>query len=186
MRNRIDVRLINNKKEYLKCTTKPSYLSHKIFDNNLVAICKSKVKLKLNKTAYIGMCILKLSKVLMYKFHCDCSQSKYGHSSKILLADIDSLIYKIKIEDVYEDFSSDKKMFDLCNYSTKSKYYDDSQKLVIEKMKDKARGVAIEEFLGLKPKMYSFLVDEGVDRNVVATRSHNEYKYVLLNETLNE
>ena len=71
LRSRIDVRLENNEKDYLKCSSKPSYMSHKIFDNNLVAICKSKVALKLNKPAYIGMCILELSKILMYEFHYD-------------------------------------------------------------------------------------------------------------------
>ena len=65
IRNRIDVKLVNNKKDYLKCTLKPSYISHKIFDNNLVAIRKSKLALKLNKPAYIGMCISELVKVLM-------------------------------------------------------------------------------------------------------------------------
>ena len=44
---------------------------HKIFGNNLVTICESRLLLKLNKTAYIGMCTLELSKVLMYKFHYD-------------------------------------------------------------------------------------------------------------------
>ena len=71
LRSRIDVRLENNEKDYLKCSSKPSYMSHKIFDNNLVAICKSKVALKLNKPAYIGMGILELSKILMYEFHYD-------------------------------------------------------------------------------------------------------------------
>ena len=71
VRNRIDVRLENNKKDYLKCTSKPSYMSHKIFDNNLVGIHKSKVTLKLNKLADIGMFILEYSKVLMYEFHYD-------------------------------------------------------------------------------------------------------------------
>ena len=61
LRNRIDVKLVNNKKDYFKCTPKPSYMSHKIFDNNLVAIRKSKLALKLNKPAYIEMCILELS-----------------------------------------------------------------------------------------------------------------------------
>ena len=44
---------------------------HEIFDNNLVAIRESKRPLKLGKPAYIGMCILELSKVLMYEFHYD-------------------------------------------------------------------------------------------------------------------
>ena len=68
-------------------------------------------------------------------------------------------------------------MFDFSNYSTKSKY---SNKLVIGKMEDETGGIAIEEFVGLKPKMYSFLVDngkrrkaKGVNRNVVATINHN-------------
>ena len=68
---RIDVKLVNNKNDYLKCTSKPSYMSHKIFDNNLVAIRKSKLTLKLKKPAYVPMCILELSKVLMYEFHYD-------------------------------------------------------------------------------------------------------------------
>ena len=50
-------------------------------------------------------------------------------------------------------------MFDFINYSTKAKYYDDSNKLVIGKMKNEPGSVAIEEFVGLKSKMYSFLVN---------------------------
>ena len=46
LRNRIDVKLVNNKGDYLKCISKPSYMSHKIFHNNLVAIRKSKLALK--------------------------------------------------------------------------------------------------------------------------------------------
>ena len=55
LRNRTDIKLVNNKKDYLKCTSKPSYMWHKIYDNNLVAIWKRKLALKLNKKAYIGM-----------------------------------------------------------------------------------------------------------------------------------
>ena len=51
-------------------------------------------------------------------------------------------------------------MFDFSNYLSKSKYYYNSNKLVIGKIKDETRGVTIEEFVGLKPKMYSFLLDK--------------------------
>ena len=59
------------------------------------------------------------------------------------------------------------------------KYCDNSNKLVIEKMKDETRDVAIEEFVELKAKMCSFLIDDnsehkkakGMNRNVVATIS---------------
>ena len=69
-------------------------------------------------------------------------------------------MYEIKTEDVYENFSRDKEMFDSSNYSAKSKYYDDSNNFVIGKMKDETSGVAIEEFVGLIPKMYSFLLGD--------------------------
>ena len=65
LRNRIDEKLVNNEKDYLKSTSKPSYMSHKIFDRNLVATRKTELALKLDKPAYIGMRILELSKVLM-------------------------------------------------------------------------------------------------------------------------
>ena len=71
LRYRIDVKLLSNVKDYIKCTSKPSYMLQKICDNDLVRIRKSKVTLKLNKPSYIGMCILDLSKVLMYQFHYD-------------------------------------------------------------------------------------------------------------------
>ena len=60
LRNRIDVKLVNNEKYYLKFISKPNYMSHKIFDNNLVATRKGEIAIKLNKPAYIGMCILEL------------------------------------------------------------------------------------------------------------------------------
>ena len=78
LRNRIDLKLVNNEKDYLKWTSKPSYMSQKIFYNDLVAIRKSKFALMLNKPAYVGMCILGLSKVLKYEFHYDYNKNKYG------------------------------------------------------------------------------------------------------------
>ena len=59
--NEIDVKLVSNKKDFLKWTSKPSYMSHKIFDNDLVVIRNSKVTLTLDKSAYVGMCILDFS-----------------------------------------------------------------------------------------------------------------------------
>ena len=69
-------------------------------------------------------------------------------------------MYEIKTGDIYEDFRKDKEMFDFSNYSAESKYHDDPNKVVVDKMKDETGGVATEEFVGLKPEMYSFLVDD--------------------------
>ena len=84
IRNRIYVNLVSNKKDYLNWESKPSYVSHKIFDNNLVAICKNKVTLMLSKPTCIRMCILELSKVLMHEFHCDYINNECDKNSRIL------------------------------------------------------------------------------------------------------
>ena len=53
LRNRVDVRLVNNEKNYLKWTSKPGYVAQEIFDNNLVAIHKTKTNLTLNKPVHV-------------------------------------------------------------------------------------------------------------------------------------
>ena len=62
------------------------------------------------------MRILDLGKVLMYKFRYDYIRNKYGNSSGLLFTDTGILMYEIKVEDVYENFSKDKEMFDFSNY----------------------------------------------------------------------
>ena len=62
LRNRIDLKLGSNKKDYLKWTSKPTYMWRKILDNDLVAIRRKKTKLMLNEPTYIGMCIFLIKK----------------------------------------------------------------------------------------------------------------------------
>ena len=102
-------------------------------------------------------------------------------------SDIDCLMYEIKTKDVYEDFSKDREIFDFSNYSTKSKYYDSSNKSIAGKMKNETGVVAIKKSVRYKPKMYKLLVDDnnehkktkGVYKYVVE-ETHNEYKDVFL------
>ena len=65
LRKRVDVRLVTNEKKPGKLTTKPMYVSSKIFNENLITVHKVKETLTLNRPAYVGMCILELSKTLM-------------------------------------------------------------------------------------------------------------------------
>ena len=69
------------------------------------------------------------------------------------------MIYEIKTEEVYENFSKNEEMFDFRNYSAKSKHYDYSNKLVVGKTKDKRVIVAVEEFVRLKPKMFCWIIN---------------------------
>ena len=126
-------------------------MSQKVSDNGYV-ISISKFILMLGKLAYIALCVLDLSKVSMYEFYYDYVKNKYGNNSILVFTGTDSLIYEIKTKDVYEDFSKDKEILDFSNYLAKSNYYNDSNKLVLVKKKDETAGVAIEKFVGIKPK----------------------------------
>ena len=128
----------------------------KKFGNDLVVIRKSKVTSTLNKPAYAATCTLDLNKVIMYELYYSYINNKYGNNLRLLFTETDSLMYEVKTKDVHQDLSKDKRMFDFSNYSDNKKYYDESNKLVVDKMKDETSGVTIKEFFGLKPEMYSF------------------------------
>ena len=68
LRRRINVRLVNNAKDFLKYTSKPTYITHKIFGKDYAAIHEIKPVLMLNKPIYVGFTVLELSKWLTYDF----------------------------------------------------------------------------------------------------------------------
>ena len=188
IRKRVDVRLVTDEKKLLKMAAKPTYVSSKIFNENLVAVHKIKETLTLNRPAYVGMCILDLSKTLMYDFHYNYIKQKYGSKAKLLFTDTDSLTYEIEARDVYSDFWNDKDKFDNSDYPESSPYFDKTNKKVIGKFKDEAAGVPIYEFVGLRSKMYSYIKDnqkgektaKGIKKNIIK----NDIKHINYKETL--
>ena len=164
-------------------------MSSKIFNENLVAVHKIKETLTLNRPAYFGMCILDLSKTLMYDFHYKYIKTKYGQRAQLLFTDTDSLCYEIQTKDAYNDFWQDKCKFDNSDYPKDSLYYNPTNKKVIGKFKDEAAGMPIREFIGLRPKMYSYIKDNNKNektakriRKYVIKKNitHENYKQTLL------
>ena len=98
IRNRVDVRLVNDRKVAEKLSAKPNFRHCTIFDENLVAIHMKRTKLTFNKPVYCGMAILDISKSLMYDFHYGYILPKYGKNQKLLFTDTDSLCYKLKLK----------------------------------------------------------------------------------------
>ena len=94
LRNGIDV---NNEKDYLKWTSKLSYMSQKIFENDLAMMRKCKVILTLKKPAYVGVCILELTEALMDELHYNYIKNEYGSKSRLLFIDTDSSMYEIYV-----------------------------------------------------------------------------------------
>ena len=107
----------------------------------------------LNKPIYVGFTVLELSKWITYDFHYNFIINNFN--AKLLFTDTDSLTYETKSENVYEEFFKWTDLFDFSNYSKDSKFFDDTNKKVIGKMKDEYGGVIIDQFIGLKVKIYS-------------------------------
>ena len=84
LRNRVDEKQVYNKNDCLQQASKTSFVTQKIFDNNLMVIHKIKISLKLNKLAFVGMCILELSKGPMYEFYYDYIETKYDKKQRYL------------------------------------------------------------------------------------------------------
>ena len=190
IRKRVDVRLVTSKEKLSKLASKPTYVSSKIFNENLVAVHKIKETLTLNRPAYIGMCVLDLSKTLMYDFHYNYIKHKYGNNAKLLFTDTDSLTYEIETKDAYKDFFKDKSKFDNSDYPENSPYFNKTNKKVIGKFKDEAAGIPITEFVGLRSKMYSYVKDneqtartaKGIKKQVIRKNiTHDNYIDVLFN-----
>ena len=140
---------MTNEKKLLKLTSKPTYVSSKIFNKNLVTVHKIKETLTLNRPAYVGMCISDLSETLVYDFHYNYIKNKFGDRAKLLFTDTDSLTYEIEAVDVYQDFWYDKDKFDNSYYPENSPHYDTSNKKVIGKFKYEAAGTPIVEFVAI-------------------------------------
>ena len=158
LRKRSNIKLETDPEHLIKLTKKPTYVSSKIFDENLVGVQMKNVSLLLNKPSYVGFSILELSKTLMYDFHYNYIRKKYPEA-KLLFTDTDSLVYHIKTEDVYEDLFADRSLFDNSDYNESSKFYYSDNKKVIGKFKDEVSGDPITEFVGLKSKMYSYMTE---------------------------
>ena len=191
IRNRVDVRLRTSEQAAKKLAAKPNFHHCTIFDENLVAIHMKKTKIYFNKPVYLGMCILDLSKTLMYEFHYDYIKEKYGDKSKLLYTDTDSLTYEIETEDFYRDISLDvERWFDTSNIPSDhpSGIKSGINKKVPGKMKDELGGKTMTEFIGLRAKLYSYkTLDEeetkkckGIKKSVIEnTISHEDYKNCL-------
>ena len=173
LRKRSNIKLETDQEHFLKLTRQPTYVSSKIFDENLVGVQMKKACLFLDKPSYVGFSILDMSKTLMYEFHYNYIRKKYP-DAKLLFTDTDSLFYHIKAEDIYSDFYKDKDLFDNSDYPKSSKFHFAENKKVIGKFKDETAGDTITEFVGLKSKMYSYKTEnkenktaKGVKKNVI-------------------
>ena len=192
IRNRVNVKLVNSREQLRKLAAKPNFKGPpNIFNENLISVHMKKTSLTMNKPVYLGMCILDLSKILMFDFHYNYIKPKYGNNAKLLFTDTDSFLYEIQTEDFYKDISGDVyNKFDTSDYPENhpSGIPTGINKKVLGMFKDEVSGKNIKEFVGLRSKLYSFIMEKGkenkrckgVKKQVVEKSiTHEDYKTCL-------
>ena len=174
--------------------SEPNYYTTKWFSQKPLAIEMKKTRVKMNKPIYLGLPILEISKILMYGFWYDYMKPKYGDNVKLCYMDTDSFIVHIKTKDFYKDIVNDvEKRFDTSNYEVNRPLPTGNNKKVIGLMKDELGGKIMTEFVALRPKAYSYLIDYcEADKKAKGTKKcvikrilkFSDYKDCLLNNEI--
>ena len=120
---------------------KPNFKSGTLLGPDLMGSEMQKIKVVMNKPVYLGQAILDLSKTIMYEFHYDYIQPKYGDKLKLCYMDTDSYVDDIKTEDFYKDIAEDvEARFDTSAYSNNRPLPIGKNKKVKGLMKDELGG----------------------------------------------
>ena len=188
VRSHMDFELVDNIKRLEKCLNNPTMKHRHFINDDLIGIEKIKSVVLLNKPIYVGMAILDLSKLHMYEFYYDVLKTKYDTKIKLAYTDTDSFIVHVETDDLYKDLKEINTHMDFSDYPKNHVNYDVSNKKELGKFKDEMNGKIINEFIGLKPKMYAFNVQhdkeykkaKGVPKNIVKRDiNFNMYKKTL-------
>ena len=167
LRKHRDINLVKTDEKRSKLVSEPNYHTTKRFiiqqNENLLAIEMKKTKVTMNKPVYLGISILDISKVLMYKFCYDYIKPKYEDRAKLCYTDTDSFIIHIITEDFDRDIADDVKIwFDTSNYDENDKIPlpIGMNKRVYGFFKDELGGKFMKEFVALRTKTYAYLMDD--------------------------
>ena len=192
-----DIKLVTTDKRRNQLVSEPNCHATKWFSKNFSATEMKRTKVKMNKPVYLGLSILEISKTLIYEFWYDYMKPKYGDNVKLCYMDTDGFIMPIKTEDFYKDVADDvEKRFDTsnCDDECDRPLPKRKNKKVIGKFKDVLGGGKImTELVAIRPKTYSYLMDEGwSDKKAKGTKKcvikqrlkFNGYKDCLLNNEI--
>ena len=158
VRKHIDVQLVTANRKGYYLVSEPSYHITKEFFKKFTSSRNKKIKVKMNKSVYLSLSILVISKTLIYEFWHDYIKPKYQYKAKLCYMDTESFTIYIKTEDIYEDIANDdEKRFDTSNYAIKRPLPRGKNKKVIGIIKDELGEKIMTELVGLRPKTYAYL-----------------------------
>ena len=164
VRKHQNIKLVRNDNKRNKLVSEPNYHTMKLIDEDLAIIEMKKTRVKMNKPIYLGLSILEISKITIYKFWYDYVKSKYMDNARLCYMDMDSFVINVKTKDFYKDIAEDvTERFDTSNFSYDRPLPIGMNKKVVGLMKDELGGGIINEFVALRPKAYSYRTDDLVE-----------------------
>ena len=156
MRKRMKVRVTTTEKEFIKYTSRDTYINHSIYSKDFVVIHEKQEVLKLNKPIYVDCRVLELSKLFMYEFYYSFQKKTFKNIGLSYMV-TDSFIIEITNENFDQIMYEYEEYFDLSNLPKDCKYYCGDNKKVPGKMKDEYGGKVIFELASSKPKSYTLI-----------------------------
>ena len=181
VRKRRHIDIVSTPEKLKKLVAQPTFKSITTFREDLSAVERIKAKVTMNKPIYIGLCVLELSKWLMYDFYYNVLHQIFPPSSiRLLFTDTDSLCISIEgTDDIYQRIRKGVvilengqrepaiNFFDLSGYPSEHSIFNGMSEVDIEqlkksnkkvpgKMKDELNGNVLIEFVGLRAKAYAF------------------------------
>lgn len=159
VRKHKNVELCHRENRVIKLAAKPTYKTHRIYSEDLVAMKLQCAKVTLNKPMYVGMCILDLSKYLMYDFYYNHLKKLYGGKQQLQMTDADSLLFYCETENIFKDMQEHSHLYDTSDFPKDHSLHNIINKKVIGKMKSETNEKCISEFVGLRSKMYTYSSD---------------------------
>ena len=157
-RNRLIVDIVRNAEELQNLSRKKRFSSIKIIDQHLVSVTSKPVNINWDKPTIVGATILDLAKFYMFQFHNNIIKKNFD--ATLLYSDTDSFLYEIRSKDLYNEIEKNHELrnqFDFSNLPATHPLYTNENLRVTLKFKDEFAGEIIQEYVGLKPKLYSII-----------------------------
>ena len=147
-RRRLELTLAQNADQVLQNVSRFTFKTFKIFGENLAAITNDPKRIYWDKPTIVGATILVLAKMQMYRFHYNIMKPHFD--CRLLYSDTESLLYKIRSDDFYNELAAKPKIlseFGFSNYPKEHQFFNNNNTLVVLQYKDEFVGKLIDEFV---------------------------------------